>query len=278
MAPLLTVAIYSLSPKQIKVLCRAATAFFQRDRAKLAALFDFFLTLFFIRSSALNNLQISSIFLNGLAHVQHHYLLSSKFISASNPDWYVDSKKDPLLDCLKIYDELFGVLLEKKQKLAVITALSQEPYTNSLIYWRFVDHNHTLRQILNLEFTCTPKMSRDFALEFKSEEDCLQALEKLKKCEVISKDYNDKAFGFFDKNGNSIFCSFLFSGSSDEAFLKFDDQTIDLHGAITFVAIKNSGHCGEGYATFLPKDKKSKTTVIPIWELNDKVLNFIEMP
>ena len=47
------------------------------------------------------------IFLNGLAHVQHHYLLNSEFVnSQNNPDWYLPEKYDAVLESLKIYDKL----------------------------------------------------------------------------------------------------------------------------------------------------------------------------
>ena len=50
----------------------------------------------------------SVLFLNSGAHIQHHYMCSSKAYkgTAVNPDWYISKDKDPLLEILEMYDSV----------------------------------------------------------------------------------------------------------------------------------------------------------------------------
>ena len=95
-------------PFKFKNIIMSLLSFFKRSRDELAAHFDiFFLNYSFFRAKK-SKLDFSIIFLNGLAHTQHHYLLSSKYIEGSNPEWYANPKKDPILECIKIYDKGFN--------------------------------------------------------------------------------------------------------------------------------------------------------------------------
>lgn len=49
-----------------------------------------------------------TFFLNGAAHLQHHYLLPSNIYEGpnENPNWHVPKGEDPLLDILKVYEQM----------------------------------------------------------------------------------------------------------------------------------------------------------------------------
>ena len=62
--------------------------------------------------------EFSTVFLNGGAHLQHHYLFSSKAYHGerTNPDWHVAKNEDPLLDILNLYDEGLKEILSLAKK------------------------------------------------------------------------------------------------------------------------------------------------------------------
>ena len=64
----------------IRNLILGTGAFFRKYRDEIASYFDFYFANYCLKSIKKNNLDISLIFLNGFAHVQHHYLLTQSFM------------------------------------------------------------------------------------------------------------------------------------------------------------------------------------------------------
>ena len=241
--------------KKFSVIIRAAFAFLKRDRAKLSGYFDFFFLMFSVSRHERGDLDLSSVFLNGVAHIQHHYMLSSSVVSGENPSWYVADGRDPLYDCLAIYDEMLRWLCLRNHEIAVITGLSQEPYPKPEIYWRFKDHETILSEILPFEFVCQPRMTRDFSIDFGSSNDAKKALEILTKAQVKTKDGSANAFGYLDLHGKNLFATFIYDGPTDNADLYVDDVHVSLQNMISFVAIKNASHISKSWV-FLPSHVK----------------------
>ena len=136
------------SLKDIKIMFLSLKSFLFRSRENLASLFDYFFINYSLKRICKNELDVNFIFLNGFAHVQHHYLLSSEFVDGENPNWYVKNDKDPILNSLKIYNEMFQNIFHRfgsKFEIWIMTGMTQEPYKMPEIYWRFKDHDKLIK-------------------------------------------------------------------------------------------------------------------------------------
>ena len=114
------------------------------------------------------DLHFSHLFLNGIAHIQHHYLLNSKLNTSNkikNPEWYIDKNEDPFFDILIYYDKIIkDYFLDKSREIVIATGLTQVPYDRLKFYYRLKNHNNFLNKI-NIQFKRVhPRMSRDFLI------------------------------------------------------------------------------------------------------------------
>ncbi|WP_375402723.1 hypothetical protein [uncultured Sphingomonas sp.] len=135
----------------------------------------------------------STVFLNGGAHLQHHYMFSSSSYRGerSNPAWIVEPGNDPLLDVLKMYDQVLGDLVAYANSLpngrvVMVTGLHQEPHERETLYYRLKDETALLRE-LGIEFESSYRlMTEDFVLVFADEAAAARAERQL--CEIESFD------------------------------------------------------------------------------------------
>ena len=75
--------------------------------------------------------------MNACAHVQHHYFLSStaKKFKTVNPSWYINDI-DPILECLKSYDEILGEFKTFNNiDFIILTGLSQTAIDEPIFYY-----------------------------------------------------------------------------------------------------------------------------------------------
>ena len=274
----LLVMVFTITSfKKYKILLKAIYAFIKKDRAALASLFDSLFLLYALSRHKKENLDLSAVFLNGFAHVQHHYMLSSEFIDSENPSWYIDKNIDPIFSSLKIFDEIFNLMIKKGIKFSVVTGLSQEPFSNPFIYWRFDNHDRVFKKLLPFNFECYPRMTRDFHISFSNGEDAKQAKHILESSYVHSKNKKHQAFGYFDLDGNTLFASFIYSNQDKNVDLIFEDVTINLKHEIVFVALKNGGHIGNGWSYIDSSiDTNNIHSPIKIWDLNSVFYKYIE--
>lgn len=260
------------------LLYKATSSLIKRDRAILASIFDYFFGKYCLRRSKNSDLDLSIFFLNGLAHVQHHYLLNSVHVSGNNPSWYSNSN-DSLLESLQIYDKFFKYLdnnFSKSYELWIITGLSQEAYPDPFIYWRFENHKKLLNKFINQVFSVYPRMTRDFEIHINDHGNLQEiflflkgAIIQTKKGEILM-----KAFCNIDiTSDRSIFASFAYSGVDTDVDLAFNGKTVSLSDEINFIALKNGGHIEDGWA-LTNKNNHVITCKIPIWELSEYILNF----
>lgn len=260
----------------IKMIFKAITSFIKRSRYELAALFDYFFINYSIRRSNKKKIDLNLTFLNGLAHVQHHYMLSSEFVDGENPSWYMSSKVDPILSCLKIYDQLFNEIFTtygKKFDIWIVTGLSQTYFTKPIVYWRFNDHKSIINHFLKFDYSLIPRMTRDFEIKITNPSDMKFALEFFTESRVIIKDKELKAFDHIDQiNENSLFVSFVYEGIDDNIILKYKNFQINLKNKINFVAIKNGIHNQLGWA-FSNAQIKNYDNQINIWDLPKKIIS-----
>ena len=73
----------------------------------------------FIKLKKMYNPDFSVLFLNGCAHIQHHYLLSSPIANKNrnikNPPWYINQSEDPVKDMLLEYDKVIQKIIKNKR-------------------------------------------------------------------------------------------------------------------------------------------------------------------
>ncbi len=218
----------------------------------------------------------SNIFLNGGAHIQHHYFFNSKVVNSanSNPTWYVKKNKDPLAEMLFCYDEIIGTYLDNDNfELIIATALTQTPFKNPVFYYRLKNHEKFISQF-NFKFhSIHPKMSRDFSIKFSSKDDRDDAFDILSKILVNQR---SPLFGILDKRENEIFITLTYSKEIFENdYIIFGNNKLSLKKHLSFVAIKNGEHDGKGFAFFsdnvLPTDSQENFHVAEIYNV---ILNF----
>ena len=136
---------------------------FTKNRSVLAGILDYFLFSLVLKYHQNLKLDISAVFLNGLAHVQHHYLFNSEFIKSKNPSWYISAQKDPIKEILPIYEKIFTELFESKKNFSVISGLSQIILDKPEFYWRFKNHEEIFKILLeNIKHICIPYASTLF--------------------------------------------------------------------------------------------------------------------
>ena len=261
-------------PFKLKNVLNALVSFFKKSRDELAAHFDIFFLNYSVSRATKSELDFSIIFLNGLAHTQHHYLLSSKYINGNNPDWYSDSSKDPILECLKIYDKGFLELLnnlEINDEIWFLTGLTQEPFEEPINYWRFKNHKRVLSKFIEDKFDCHPRMTRDFELIFENTEDAKRSEKILNN--IIVSDNNKKynAFEAVERSDNSIFATFSYAGSRNDPNLIYKEIKFNLRNSIDFIAVKNGGHSQKGWMISNTKIDDPINSSIPIWEVSSKM-------
>lgn len=236
---------FSSYPTYLKLL----SGVLKKQHWSKAAILDRLLSDVFIYLWKKNIPDFSVLFLNAGAHIQHHYLLNSPFSNANfkNPSWYVQEGQDPLLDILKIYDKILGDLITLDARLLVATGLKQVIYESPVYYWRLKNHAAFLQK-LNIDFlNVSPRMTRDFLIEFRDSDSALKAEEKLKSLCDINK---IKLFDHVDNRGDSLFVTLTYYKEISFGMSVFShgrNIDIDISNEVVFVALKNGHHHEEGY-------------------------------
>lgn len=228
-----------------RLLSYILKAKFKKKWFKVIA-FDFFLAKLFINYRDKFNPDFSVLFLNGCAHIQHHYLLSSPFANKNmqikNPSWYIKKNKDPFKDMLVEYDKIIGEII-LNSKTIICTGLTQTSVNTTVFYYRLKNHVSFLKKIGVFFINIQPRMSRDFLVEFNNN------FERDKAYEILNNIYvnkNNKLFGIIDKRENELFVTldYPMEISKSTAITDIDLNIIPLNlkEYVTLVAIKNGKH------------------------------------
>lgn len=202
----------------------------------------------------------SNLFLNGLAHIQHHYFFNSAKVNdkkLSNPDWYLKQKYDPLEEAYYIYDKILGNYLRLKNcNFMLATGLSQIPYDRIKYYYKLINHKVFFDKFKIKHQNILVLMSRDFIISFKNTSDCLKALKII---ENITDNNNKKLFGDLHAKKEELFVSFIYDKEIiNQKIIIDNDNQIILKNFVNFVALKNGMHDEKGfvYYKYFEKDKK----------------------
>jgi hypothetical protein len=198
----------------------------------------------------------SLIFLNAGAHIQHHYFLNAAPLRGSskmrNPDWYASPTVDPVAEMLSVYDRIVGDYLQLAGAEKIFaTGLSQIPYDRVKFYYRLRDHRAFLRT-LGIPFqSVSPRMTRDFLIEFPNSISAKDAEEKLRRVSVIAGDRRVPLFEEIDNRGSSLFVTLTYPDEIDSRVeVEFDGRRWSLAPLVAFVAVKNGMHQADGFAYF----------------------------
>lgn len=216
---------------------------------------------------------VLTLFLNSCAHVQHHYFLNSsvKNFQKKNPLWYINNI-DPILECLNLYDKfLFEFKNLKNLDFILITGLSQTPIDRPEFYYNLKNHLEFFKKI-NLKFTkIIKRMSRDYTLYFKNENEA-----KLAKDILSSIELNGLKF-FSAKNiENKIYLELIYNEEikhDDKMYIDNKNQLI-IREFVNFIAIKNSIHNQKGYLISSIKDYKSHLNISNVYK---NILKYYEI-
>tara|TARA_B100001996_G_C18630011_1_gene581328 strand:+ start:37 stop:804 length:768 start_codon:yes stop_codon:yes gene_type:complete len=204
-----------------------------------------------------NKPDFTTIFLNAGAHIQHHYFHNSEFneTGASNPNWYIKSKYDPILDMLEIYDSIVGDYLNKNFFVVISTGLSQTPHDKTTFYYRLVNHNSFLEKFNINYHKIYPRMTRDFLVTFKDNVDRDQAAISFSNFFSISD--NERVFNEIEVREKSLFVTLTYPNEiKNNMQFRYGDKIFKMSDHVVFVAIKNGEHSPIGF-TLLPEDYTS---------------------
>ena len=215
-----------------------------------AAILDLILLEVFVTLNQKYRPNYSHIFFNGLAHVQHHYMFNSSQYKGDfvNPEWYCPQNWDPILMMLETYDKIIGDLLISGETIVGVTGLHQVPHEQQTFYWRPTNHKDFLLGIgVKCKFNVIPRMSRDFLIETESLELSLELESYLNK---FFDSINKKPVFNVDNRGKSLFVEIIYDDEIVDGLSFIGPENISisqLNSKLSFVAIKNGKHHGEGY-------------------------------
>lgn len=146
------------------------------NKWKLVGIFDLFLTEIFNYLLKSSQYEYYTLFLNAVAHYQHHYWrnfqaeLFDKNITS--PDCELDH--DPITDGYELYDQIINTALtlaEDPDTLVIIASgLSQKPFLDKeneggMNYYRLYQHQQFIEKLGITNCRALPLMSRDWQIE-----------------------------------------------------------------------------------------------------------------
>ena len=214
-----------------------------------------------------------SLFLNAAAHIQHHYMFSSKVYAGKqrNPDWYVSEGDDPVRDVYALYDRVLGQVRREfpRNRIMVATGLHQDPHPQTTYYWRLSDHAAFLNKHAIPFEDVEPRMSRDFLVRCRDTESARRAVKIL---ESMS-DENGVPLFSVDNRGEDPFVMLTYPFDIPDGFSYTANgrECTDLRRDVAFVAIKNGQHNGIGYFVDCGTEHIAAVSPIPLGDLPDRI-------
>ena len=209
---------------------------------------DLFLSDVFVNLTRAKRPGFCTLFINGAAHLQHHYLLNSPVVASdkNNPDWYVKPNADPVGDIYRAYDHILGSVVGAlpDYRIMLVTGLHQDPCPTPIFYWRPCDHAGLLRRLGCVFSGIQPRMSRDFVVSFSGRADLERTIAILEAARLDG----TPAFKVEDR-GNDIFVELIYARDIEPRSMLVSGtaEIPDFRREVAFVALKNGVHNGIGY-------------------------------
>jgi hypothetical protein len=223
---------------------------------RTAALFDEMQAYIFLKIIKKNrDLRFCSLFLNAIAHYQHHYWRNFNKDIFKNDVTAPDCRPqdNPILEGYRSYDRILGLVMAhidlSKDTLVVLSGLSQVPYTlmesqGGMNYYRLKDHKAFALNLGLRGIDVYPMMSRDWQISSND----LGALENAR-----------EHLGKIDVNGEPVFSvtrngehSYFIETKLTRAVGRDETMSIDGKPIEKFtdvfqnIAIKSGHHTGIG--------------------------------
>ena len=212
-----------------------------------ALFLDLLLADIFIKYTKRRPADFSTLFLNSFAHIQHHYMLNSKYYDGDleNKSNYISKMDDPLLDAIQVFDKIINKIINNIDgKKIFATGLRQVPVPRKITYYRLNNHYEFLCFLGLRDFHVEPRMTRDFKITFNNDLAKRQAIDILS---ILSFN-NERIFSEIDDRGDSLFVVLTYSLElSEDDVLSVDGVEKYLSKEFIFVAHKNGHHDGLGY-------------------------------
>jgi hypothetical protein len=270
---ILPLALPFLSGRSISDYFRILPTALRYKWAK-AGFLDRLLTDLFVALYQQHRPGFASLFLNGGAHIQHHYTYDSAVYTGerSNPGWYsraADTGRDPLLFIYKLYDAIVAELMALKDTHVMIsTGLSQVPNERDHYQYRIVDFEGFFAKVGLQGATIQPRMSRDFLLAFPNSDAARAARPVLDAVRCAGK----PLFTVEDR-GETLFCQVGYFGPPEGlAHVSIDGVEGDHSEAFVLVSIENAIHQSTGYFIDTQKSRAAQATRrMPLAESFDRL-------
>lgn len=224
-----------------------------------AFLLDYLLVNIYLYGKRHLGMDFGSIFLNGAAHVQHHYLLTSK-----------SADFDAIKHMLLFYDELIGSLFYELEGdvNVIMTGLSQVKYDREKVYYRMDGLNAFCKNIGIKHEKVRLRMSRDFDIYFSSEVEAREAAGLLGSIRGFT--CGSVIFGDLSVDGCVLHATCKYSKKiNNELVVNIRGKLLDISEYLVFVAYKNGMHQSKGFV-FVENAQlpESSSKQIPIVELS----------
>ena len=217
----------------------------------------------------------ATVFLNGAAHIQHHYLFNSVAYHGPyrNPPWYLPAGVDPVREIYRLYDAVLAdcLPLEPRPRIMIATGLHQDPMDEPVFYWRLRDHAAFLRSI-GCEFVSVePRMSRDFLVL------CADGAQAAAAAARLASGCAPDGLPLFDvdNRGATLFVTLSYPREIRPRFTAcFEQATVDdFSREAVFVALKNGHHNGIGYFLDTGARAAPGADPIPLTELWQRMVS-----
>jgi cell wall assembly regulator SMI1 len=234
-----------------------------------AIFLDLLLADTFIAQTRRSRPGFASLFLNGAAHIQHHYLFSSPIYAGPrrNPSWYLAEGKDPLLAVYRLYDRIVKSVLAKfpRHRVMLATGLHQDPYDRITYYWRLRDHASFLRRAQIPFADVHTRMSRDFLVVCRDAAEALHAMGRL----AALRDEKGVPIFEIDNRGTDLFVTLTYPDEIREGFAIHSgaERLERFDRDVVFVALKNGKHNGIGYFLDTGSPKHALPATFPLTDL-----------
>ncbi|MCX6116029.1 MAG: alkaline phosphatase family protein [Proteobacteria bacterium] len=221
---------------------------------RLVGLFDLFLGELFINVLKKNEHRYLTLFLNSVAHYQHHFwrnLEPEKFDqNVKAPD--CNPEDNPLLYGYEVLDEVLGKTFKEinfdDTLVLIVSGLSQIPDTRSeqvggMNYYRLIDHKAFASRLNVPSDNVFPLMSRDWQvrLEENKKEDFIRGIEafRVDSHPLFTVSKNADGYVFIETAVTQKIAA--------DAMIYFGDQTIGrFHDNFVNIAVKSGHHTGVG--------------------------------
>lgn len=179
-------------------------------------------------------------------------------------------------DAIFFYDNLLYEYSNfEDYEILIATGLTQIPYDRKKFYYRIKNHENFLKKCQIKYNKVLPRMTRDFALEFSNEQQCMIAQKQIDDINNLNK----KKIFQIDNRGKSLFITLVISeeiSEFDYLYLR-ENIKIKIIDYVNFVALKNGMHDQKGFIYFTNDEFYiSSDNLFHVKEIHNIILNYFK--